>query len=204
MISAYPLTWPEGWPRTASYKRKTAKFSSYDRRLSINDGVQRVLAELDRLGHKPDDVVISTNVRTRLDGWPRSDQPAPTDPGVAAYWQKADGTNQRVIAIDAYDTVAGNLGAIAATLEAMRAISRHGGAQILERAFTGFTALPAPGQTTGPSWRDVLGFDILTRDALDMRYRQLRSSSHPDKGGTAEQFAAVQIAYEQACAEIGS
>jgi hypothetical protein len=39
---------------------------------------------------------------------------------------------------------ADNLAAIAATLEAMRAIDRHGGATILNRAFTGFTALPPP------------------------------------------------------------
>lgn len=113
MISAHPLCWPEGWPRTPSYKRKQARFTSSDRRLSVSDGVGRVLAELDKLGHKLDDIVISTNIRTRLDGFPRSDQPNPTDPGVAAYWQKADGTNQRVIAIDAYDTVAGNFGGMA-------------------------------------------------------------------------------------------
>jgi len=47
------------------------------------------------------------------------------------------------MAIDIYDTVAGNLAAVAATLDAMRAIERHGGAQILKRAFQGFKALPS-------------------------------------------------------------
>ena len=45
MIPAYPLTWPEGWKRTTY--RKAPKFSRYDRKLSVMDGVERVLAELD-------------------------------------------------------------------------------------------------------------------------------------------------------------
>ena len=44
----YPLQWPMGWKRTAY--RATAKFSKYDKRLSVADGVQRVLLELDRAG----------------------------------------------------------------------------------------------------------------------------------------------------------
>lgn len=204
MIPAYPLTWPEDWKRTTY--RKAAKFSRYDRKLSVMDGVERVLAELDRLGHGRDDIVISTNLRTRLDGFPRSNEPEPADPGVAVYWQKPDGSSQRVIAIDAYTTVAGNLGAIAATLDAMRAIERHGGAQILERAFTGFTALPSPETVTAPGWRSVLGIDpaaAVTRDMIEHRYKVLRSAHHPDKGGSAEAFHAVTRAYEQALLAVG-
>jgi hypothetical protein len=63
------------------------------------------------------------------------------------------------MAIDQYDRVEHNLAAIAATLDAMRAIKRHGGAEILDRAFTGFTALPAP-MAGGKPWRQVLGFDL--------------------------------------------
>lgn len=203
-IPAHPLCWPDGWKRTSAFNRKTPKFSSFDRKLSISAGVERVLEQLDKLGHRTDDIVISTNVRTRLDGWPRSDQPEPSDPGVAVYWQKPDGTNQRVIAIDAYVTVAGNLGAIAATLDAMRAIERHGGAQILERAFTGFTALPPPRPAP---WREILGFNShehVSREALGLAYQRARSKAHPDHGGTTEQFNAVQEAYDQARKEIGS
>jgi len=204
MIPAHPLCWPEGWKRTPAYHRKSPKFSSFDRKLSIHEGVGRVLAQLDKLGHRTDDIVISTNVRTRLDGWPRSDQQEPSDPGVAVYWQKPDGTNQRVIAIDAYATVAGNLGAIAATLDAMRAIERHGGAQILERAFTGFTALPAPGASK--HWREVLGLRLdvaVSWDDVVSAYQRMRSSAHPDRGGSTETFDAVQRAFELAKAELG-
>jgi len=48
------------------------------------------------------------------------------------------------MAIDRYSTVEGNLAAIAATLDAMRAIERHGATVILERTFADFMALPAP------------------------------------------------------------
>ena len=88
----------------------------------------------------------------------------------------------------------------------MRAIERHGGAQILERAFTGFTALPAPGRITVP-WRQILGIDAsakVTPEQVEQRYRTLRSAHHPDKGGSAETFHAVQVAYEQARQEIAA
>ena len=117
-------------------------------------GVERVLDELGRLSIWRDDSVISTNITTRLDGLPRSDQKAPEDPGVAVYWETKNG-DRRVMAIDQYRRVADNLAAIAATLEALRAIERHGGAQILDRAFTGFTSLPSP--AAARTWREVIG-----------------------------------------------
>ena len=46
MISAHPLTWPEGWKRTPSHGRKTARFTSLAKRLTIADGVRRVLSVL--------------------------------------------------------------------------------------------------------------------------------------------------------------
>jgi hypothetical protein len=122
--------------------------------ISIADGVQRVRLELDRMGIRDADIVISTNLHLRLDGLPKSGQAQPADPGAAVYWRTKDG--QRCMAIDQYDRVEHNLAAIAATLDAMRAIKRHGGAEILDRAFTGFTALPAP-MAGGKPWRQVLG-----------------------------------------------
>ena len=46
----YPLQWPEGWKRTQSYQRKAATFSRQGKALTVFDGVQRVLDELQRLG----------------------------------------------------------------------------------------------------------------------------------------------------------
>jgi hypothetical protein len=140
-IPRFPLTWPDGWRRTGD--RKRAAFKTYRRELSVMDGTKRVLYELERLGIRDGDAVISTNVQLRLDGLPRSDRGEPGDPGAAVYWRDAQ-DRMKVMAVDRYDRVADNLAAVAATLEAMRAIERHGGGEILERSFTGFDALPPP------------------------------------------------------------
>ena len=192
-IEAYPLTWPQGWPRKKSYQRSRAKFSTSGRVLSVMDGIQRVLLELERLGVKRDDLVISTDIPTRLDGLPRSDRSV-ADPGVAVYWRK--GKDTRCMAIDRYDRVADNLAAIAATLEAMRAIERHGGAEILDRAFTGFVALPAPEQ-----WWQVLGVaENATGGEIDTAYRRLAALHHPDRGGDSAQMARINTARDQGLA----
>jgi len=206
MISAHPLQWPEGWPRIHHPNlRKNGKFHRYGKYLTISDGVDRVLDELKRMGIDKQDAIISTNVRTRLDGFPRSGEPEPTDPGVAVYWQDMLGAH-RVMAIDIYTTVADNLAGIAATLESMRAIERHGGSRILERAFTGFTALPAPGAKR--TWREILGFthdEKVTADELQTRYRKKAMDCHPDRpGGSHDAMAELNEAFEQAKREIGA
>jgi hypothetical protein len=202
-IAAYPLQWPEGWKRTEPHRRKFGHFgkkvstsgSSWKRTedLSVADAVNRVLTELQRMAVGRDDIVISTNLRTRLDGLPRSDQRRPDDPGAAVYWQESTG-ERRCIAIDQYTTVEDNLAAVAATLDAMRAIKRHGGAAILERAFTGFTALPAPGAAR--EWWEVLGLpSTASIDEARAAYRRLASAHHPDRGGDARKMAEVNEAW---------
>lgn len=218
-ITAYPLCWPAGWRRIPASSRAHGHFSKGERQysssgsgswmrrrdLTVNDAVQRVLAELQRLGVLNGDAIISTNVPVRLDGLPRSNLAEPADPGVAVYWRRPLDNGMQCMAVDRYLRVADNLAAIAATLEALRAIERHGGAAILDRAFTGFAALPST--VEAQHWRDVLEFAAdarLTRADIDERYKRLRSREHPDKGGTAEGFQAVQRAYEQACAEVAA
>lgn len=199
MIAAYPLQWPEGWPRTSYFSRIPGRFStkrnsrSTAQDLTVADGVERVLDELNRFGIGREDIVISTNLKTRLDGLPRSDQKAPEDPGAAVYWETRKG-QRKVMAIDQYLKVADNLAAIAATLDAMRAIERHGGAQILDRAFTGFTALPAPGAKR--HWREVLGVGPLERDMAVVRlaFKRAASGAHPDKGGSHDAMTELNAA----------
>jgi hypothetical protein len=213
-IPAYPLQWPSGWKRTAPATRTRAKFSAGTstthqwsdgrtttwrgkRELTIAEAVSRVREQLAKMG-VADDCVISTNLQLRLDGLPRSGQREPDDAGVAVYWRADAGETPRCMAIDRYDRVADNLAAIAATLDAMRAIERHGGAEILNRAFTGFTALPS-GSTT--HWSDVLGVaENASRAEIEAAYRRLRSQHHPDRGGDAERFHAVQKAFDEATA----
>jgi hypothetical protein len=201
-IAAHPLQWPAGWKRTDGAAKRSASFTRYRKQLSIADGVARVQQELERLGVSREDTVISTNVETRLDGLPRSDRAEPADAGAAVYWRK--GSSTKVMAIDQYTRVADNLAAIAATLEAMRAIERHGGAAILERAFAGFAALPAP--TAARSWREVLGFALTTAmpsaEVIRERYRSRASSAHPDKGGSDAEMAELNAARDAALKEL--
>jgi hypothetical protein len=198
-IPAYPLQWPDGWPRAE--RRKDGQFGKTETRpgqshkskadLTMADAMKRVTYELDRLGvNVADDSIVSTNLKLNLSGLPRGDQGEPGDPGVAVYFQK-NGGPMRVIAIDAYNRVRDNLAAIAATLEAMRAIERHGGAQILERAFSGFAALTAPGK----SWWDVLEVrPDASRDVIEASFRRLARDRHPDRGGSHEAMAALNEA----------
>lgn len=209
-INAWPLTWPAGWKRTPEVSRRYGHFGKRVTRpgrsyastedITVADAVGRVLSELQRMAIGREDVVISTNLKTRIDGLPRSDQNRPMDPGAAVYWEESKG-KRRCIAIDQYTTVEDNLAAIAATLDAMRAIERHGGAAILERAFTGFTALPAPGDTVRRPWWDVLGVPKdAPAEAVKAVYVRLRSTHHPDKGGTGGGFDEVERAWREATA----
>jgi len=213
MIPAYPLQWPAGWPRTPVSEQRYGRFGVKRQGMpyttfadiTIAEATKRVLTELARMGIDRDDVVISTNLALRLDGLPRSGQAAPRDAGAAVYWQTRKG-DRRVMAIDQYYKVEENLAAIAATLDAMRAIERHGGAQILDRAFTGFTALPAP--TVKRHWRDVLGFPArgeVTATALKYQYRRLARELHPDRpGGSDAAMSELNVAMAEAEKEIGS
>ncbi len=210
MIPAYPLQWPAGWPRTPIVQQRYGKFgskkgsSSRVTDITVAEATARVLAELARMGIDRQDVVISTNLQLRLDGLPRSGQAAPRDAGVAVYWETKK-SERRVMAIDQYYKVEDNLAAIAATLDAMRAIERHGGAQILDRAFTGFAALPAP--TARRTWREVFGwseYKMPKPGEIRARFRELAGVRHPDRaGGSDAAMSELNVALAEAEKEIG-
>ena len=219
-IPAYPLQWPDGWKRTPVPERKSAKFTKqrtehrtwkdyqgntqtstyrHSDALTIAQACQRVRDEI-RAMTADDDFVLNSDLEVRLDGMPRSGQREPDDPGVVIYWRdsKIEGWPQRCMAIDRYDRVADNIAAIAATLQAMRAIERHGGAEILNRAFTGFAALEDQRE---PWWEVLQVRPDASREVIDANYKRRRSETHPDRpGGNAEEFQRVQRAYEQATA----
>lgn len=133
----------------------------------------------------------------------RSDAKAPVDPGAAVYW--LDAGEHRCMAIDRYTKVEMNVAALAATIEAMRAIERHGGAEILNRAFTGFAQLPAP-IVAGMKrpWREVMeiGLSIVGVAEVNSRYRILASKYHPDRGGDPAKMAELNAARDEALKEI--
>lgn len=205
-ITASPLCWPPGWRRTSSHQRASAKFgksvserSQYSenyytrkRELTIEDGVQRIRGELGRMGIRLDTVIISSDLRLRQDGLPYSNQAtSKLDPGAAVYWR--DGKHTRCMAVDRYDRIADNLAAIAATIEAMRAIERHGGATILDRAFMGFAALPAPASQDQP--HEILGVDEhAAPNEIEYAYKRLAAQHHPDKGGSTETMSRINAA----------
>lgn len=215
-ITAFPLAWPPSWKRTAADERAfgrfgTAKQSSVGNWRTTQDitvaaATQRLRAELDRMAVRGDDLVLSTNLKLRLDGLPRSDQAQPSDPGAAVYWNDPWTNAPRCMAIDRYTKVEMNIAALAATIEAMRAIERHGGAIVLERAFIGFTALPAP-IVAGMKrdWWLVLLLDTRypTVDEIQAAYRRLASKYHPDRdGGDAAKMAELNQARDDALKEI--
>ena len=197
-ISAYPLTWPDGWSRPA--QPMESRFGDgWKNQPSVSKGTDAVLDELRKLGIDRENIIISTNLTLRLDGLPRANQKMPIDSAAAVWWTQNG--EQKVMAIGQYCKVGCNLWAIAKTLETMRGIQRWGGGEILERTFTGFTALP---HFSEPSpWRqlfDYHGNDLKEAEAI---FKQLRSKSHPDKGGDADFFKMVVESWEAAKLELG-
>lgn len=189
----YPLCWPAGWKRTPAAARRPAAFgrtrNEYNaavgrtmyrgkQELSVWDAIQRLDGELRVIDAERSSAVISTNIPTRIDGAPRSGMREPDDPGAAVYWERKG--RKECMAIDRYTRVADNIAAIAATLEALRAIERHGGGAILDRAFAGFAQLPAAIVTERP-WREVLGLALAaTMEDVERQFRALAKQLHPD------------------------
>lgn len=191
-ITAYPLSWPAGWQRTRNPRR-----SAYgDRSLAAaREAVQR---EVRLFGGR--DLIISSNLELRLDGLPRSNQRQPTDKGVAIYFKYK--SNPVSFACDKWNSAEDNLWAISLTLGAIRQIARSGASEMLDRAFAGFAALPAPGETSGESWWDVLGVSSQANlDEIKFAYRSRAREHHPDVGGDPAEFDRITKAYKIAIGE---
>lgn len=196
-ITASPLTWPNGWPRTAAHDRQRARFAKktdryYQRPVTIDEATRYTLDQLRLMGVHHEDVIVSTDLKLRLDGLPYSNQREPEDPGASVWWRPRGADKERVIAIDIYDRIADNIYAIGKTLEAMRGIERWGGGEILERTFTGFTALPPPEMAGGVDPFEVIQVSRqASADEQRTAYRRALSASHPDKGGDPDRFRTV-------------
>lgn len=208
---SYPLQWPPGRKRTQY--RNEGRFSSGERTvnslgnshinrraITINEALTRLQNELDRIGAQY--VVMSSNLEQRLDGLPRSNQSNPLDPGVAVYFRLDD--KPFCLPCDTYTQVAQNIAAVAAHIKATRDIERHGVANIAEM-FSGFKALPSPEMQR--HWRDVLGFRdarSVSRDDVEVRFRQLARERHPDHGGSDSMMAELNLARARATQELQS
>lgn len=199
-IEAYPLCWPVGRKR-AGYREQSRFGVPLGR---ARDDIVRQVELLAGRGSGPR-LIVSSNLEVRRDGLPYANQRQPEDPGVAVYFIYKK--QQMCFACDRWKKVEDNMQAIAKTIDALRGVARWGTGDMMEAAFTGFTALPAPGQTSGRGWREVFGWPPdakVRRLELDGAYRTARSEAHPDRPtGSAERFQEVQTAYEQAKQELG-
>ena len=200
-IDAYPLCWPAGQPRTPHYSREEGQFKG-----KLAQSRDELVDEIDRLLNGRTtayrvDAVISTNMPARKDGGGMlASASEPSDPGVAVYFKRKG--KQHCIACDRYNRVWKNLKAITKTIEAMRGIERWGSKELLDRAFTGFEALPAPGEGSGANAWKVLGIEPgSSSPAIEAAFRALAKQCHPDTGGSSESWHRLQDARRDALAQ---
>lgn len=219
----FPLQWPDGSARTPPENRLRSKFGVRGQ-VSFSQAYRFLRDELDRL--VAINVAITSDLPVRHDGTPYSPGRAVDDPGVAVWFMLADKNGkhtERTFACDRWLTHAENMTAIAKSIEALRGLDRWGMADAVERAFSGFTALPAGGETStgeGPPpeprkrpWREVLAdtftpFPDLDGDELlvlaKSRHRKLIQLHHPDRGGDAAKAAEINAALAEAEKELQS
>lgn len=220
MPDSYPLDWPEHWPRTRPIRRRMSRFSE---KLSFQRIRDDLFHSLELLGASH--VTLSTEIPLTITGLPMARHRQPDDPGAAVYFSWHG--KPYVIACDQYALTWENMRAISKTLDAMRAIERHGASSILERAVSGFTALPPssnePAEPPRPPWWEVLGIDLLglgtsgqdlandpkhpmrapVLHLVELLWRQKVKYAHPDRGGSVEAMATLNRAIADARAALG-
>ncbi len=191
---AYPLQWPEGWPRTPSHRRGGSRFG---KNIGFNQ-IGKLQNELRLMGAR--NVVISSNVPLRQDGLPYASETKRRydDPGVAVYFTLKG--KSLSMARDIYTTPWENIRSLILAIEAIRSIERHGGSVMMERAFAGFAAIAPPDWKK--LWREVFGVKPDWRGDITALYREKAKSRHPDAGGSDLLMAELNVAYAEARADL--
>lgn len=194
---AYPLCWPVGYKRTPGYRRINSIFKQ-----SMDRAQNFLRDEVKRLGATS--LIVSTNLRLRQDGGIYSADLSKLieDPGVAVYF-KYKGKDVSMCC-DQYNRVWENIYALGKGIEALRGMERWGVSEFLDRAFTGFAALPSSVIVPYIDTWKVLGLPgrPATIDEVEKAYKKQCFTSHPDHGGTAEQFNQLQQAYRQGLSQF--
>lgn len=195
--SANPLQWPDGWRRTPAHQRSRAAF-----KVTPGAIVDMLFGELTRF--RASNVVVSSNLALTRDGRPYAGPAGElADPGVAVYYSTPK-FKEQTLACDKWVSVHHNMYAIARTIESWRRIERDGASQILERSFTAFGALPpAAGAKPKRPWWEVLGLPsdgvkFFTPAMVEAQYRELAAKAHPDRGGSADAMAELNVARDEA------
>jgi hypothetical protein len=202
--AAFPLQWPEGWPRTAPHRRT---YNYQLKRTTLDTARQHLYDQLRVLGAKS--VVLSTNIPLRNDGeFYAKLRPSDGEVGVAVYFQLRG--KPMAMARDCYDNIAQNLRSLGLAIEHLRGLDRHGGASMLERAFAGFTQLPPPAgsEPINVDWRQIFSpvpeslerSEILA--VIEQRYRLKAKQAHPDSGGASSAMIELNLAIAQARKEL--
>jgi hypothetical protein len=203
-----------GWdgPRTPHPDRR----SRYAFRASWADTLELLERELRYLDAR--DLVLEADFREqdlRLDGMPRSSAREPIDPGVRLSFESKHGP--LVYQCDSVDYWKANVRSIALGLDALRAVDRYG---ITRRAqqYAGWRQIGSgPAIVTEPPMDRAAAARLLVLWAyphpsnavenpgrahaleqglldLDVIARRAQRHTHPDTGGDAEHFGAVQRA----------
>jgi hypothetical protein len=210
--------WPNNVPATTYNNRKRSPFRS---------AWASTLADLDRelqqIGARS--VVIEIDApasEIRRDGMPRADART-RSPGVILSYEKrrrgaGDTWDRYVYPCDTFHDWQDNVRAIAKTLEALRAVDRYGVTRDGQQ-FASFKSLP-PGDGVRGTTREAAGmslenaarvlsdlgglaFDVEDYNQARVAFRTARAKTHPDAGGKASDFQAVNAAGERLAAHFG-
>ena len=186
------LEWPASVPRRKD-KWKPGSFKSDGVRVTVAAALYRVETELKKWGIS--DIEVSADFgRTKTGNIAQTWRGL--DPGVAIRytWKGVE----YCVQCDTYAELPQNIAAIAADLEARRAIERYG-VSSPDQLMAQFAALPAP-----PSWRVILGVaEATTIYHAEIAYRRLAKVRHPDNGGSDEAMQRLNDAIAQARKELG-
>lgn len=181
--TAYPLSWPIGWPRTPVPQR--SKFGDHTAHAALTE----VTKQIEMLKGKV--TCVSSNYTLGA---------APKDKGVCIYFSlKGKGY---ALPCDKWDRLECNLWALAKHIESLR-LQERWGVGTVERSFAG--ALLLLGGSSERPWQDVLGFPpagtaqpTVTRAAIEANYKRLAATLHPDKGGSDAAMSELNNARAQA------
>jgi hypothetical protein len=197
------------WPGNIHRQRTASPFSA-----SLSDTLSILVKELRALNASG--IVLQIAIREgdlRLDGLPRANAIA-EHPGIILAFQSKHGPLR--LAFDGFPKWQHNLRAIAMHLEHLRLASLYGVGNDGEQ-YRGWTALPPPPPSSGPSTSDLTGDPeeaaryLWTMSGLGFIYDDVRQTlsdaeaarklirnaqqkAHPDTGGKPETFRRVQSA----------
>ncbi len=223
MTTKYTYATPTRWPRTE--ERWTIGHARREHGPFLRLSVPRVLNDLEDELRKirATNVAITTPAVVNRTGRPDASDlqlQSLKDPGIAIYLRRR--TQDLVIALDRFLRPVDNIRGLTLALAGMRQVERYGGSGSLDRALSGFAALPAQAGVTVTHWSVALGlaetygvwraspdfpFPLAAgRQALlaaaERAYRELAKTHHPDRGGSQDAFVELGQAINDARKEL--